>query len=455
MAEIPVPIDTAPSGTDRVTQLKRWLLASIMSLLAAGIVGLIVVQSPDADPSPADELARAQRFVQRTGSAHFEATQESVEKDGEDGLGSTYTDRSRAVGVLEVAGRSQWIEEDGTFAIETLVLDDSVYYREADTRDELGREQWAFTPRSSAVGAAGPIEEGDFASASMTMGAMDASHVIELLRAARKPTRVRAGVIRAEVDVTKLEGFNDAFAFDDVDIPLPKMTVEIHSAPDGRLDQLSVETRMQYPMFDDEEADEATRDATSVTNTIIRFSRWGDPVGIAAPARSDVDPTPGIDEEAVAAFGATPLLAPRAIPNGFQLLSADVIDGDVEDGECPEVGLEYGDGRLMDAYFADAGEEAAYPATLSVTLTPVSCEDFYGAIDEADASPIRLGRRSGQIVRGDVSDEEFGLSIEVIVGATRVNIDSDLPENVVVAAASDLVPFDIAAQPVHRVEPPQ
>lgn len=37
--------------------------------------------------------------------------------------------------------------------------------------------------------------------------------------------------------------------------------------------------------------------------------------------------------------------------------------------------------------------------------------------------------------------------IEVVVGATRVNIFSDLPEVQVIAAAADLVPFDLGTSP--------
>jgi hypothetical protein len=88
-----------------------------------------------------------------------------------------------------------------------------------------------------------------------------------------------------------------------------------------------------------------------------------------------------------------------------------------------------------------------------VELTPAACE-YAGALAEDEGDFIRLGRHTGRIVRGEDPEEEYVTTIEVIVGATRVNVYSDGPEAQAIAAAADLVPFDLAAQPVHHEAPP-
>lgn len=448
MGGIPPVVELGPVRVTRPNRTQRVLVAVCMTLFAGGLVGLVVVQGEDAPESADRELARAQAFVQRARTAHFVGTYESVIEEGKGGLGSTYSDRARASGALEVPYKSRWIDEAGDYVTETVVVEHGSYFREADERAGLGSEQWQYAPRAMDAQDVHSVEEFEFSGAPFVASSFDSPDLTAMLGAAKDPQRVRPGVIKASVDLSEVPGA-EAFPADE-EFPMPKVTVEVHSEDDGRLTRIVLYAEITIPGFD-EEGEESGTDTERV-KIDVQFSRWGEPVDIAAPPRREVDPTPMVDEDDIAAFTATPLLAPRTLPAGFELLTAEVYaeedDEDLE--ECAAVNLEYGNGDELEAFYAEPDDD--YPATLDISLTAASCE--YGEALE-DGSPIRLGRQTGTIARGGGDEFEYATTIEVVMGATRVTITSDLPEKVVVAAASDLVPLDLAAQPVHRVEPPQ
>ena len=453
MGGIPETADVELAATRQPRRAQRALVALTTGLFAAGLIGLVVVHSDgDRPPTPSEELARAQQFIQRARTAHFSGTAEMVTNDGKDGLGSTYTHRSRISGELEIPFKSRWVDESGEYVVEGLVVENGTYFREADDRGALEAERWVFTPRAM-TDEEPPVEGSDFAGAELLAMPFDAPDLSALLRAADVPVRVLPGVVKASIDVKKLDWIQEMY--ETADVPLPTIHIEVHSDQDGRLTRLLLDEKAKYPVFEEDD-DEPTGESESVTKVDLQFSRWGEPVEIAAPSRAQVDPTPDIAEEDIAAFDAMPLLGLETLPSGFELVTAEVYaeSDDEEFGECAEVDLEYGNGAELEAFYADPDEDADYPVTIDVTLTPAAC-DFYGSLED-EGDPIRLGRRSGTIVRSDPDDyEEYATAIEVIVGATRVTIESDLPERAVIAAASDLVPLDLATQPVHRVEPPQ
>jgi hypothetical protein len=70
----------------------------------------------------------------------------------------------------------------------------------------------------------------------------------------------------------------------------------------------------------------------------LTFTDWGTSVEVAAP--NDVDPTPTINEEAIAAYGASALYMPKKLPNGWGLAAADAIPAG-DDIDCDEVLLSY------------------------------------------------------------------------------------------------------------------
>jgi hypothetical protein len=123
------------------------------------------------------------------------------------------------------------------------------------------------------------------------------------------------------------------------------------------------------------------------------------PGGDCRPGADRVDPTPGIDEEAVAAFKAHPLLSPRAVPPGMVLQSVDVFDEEPEFESCAGVHLRYGsrgpqlrDGQLR---------------YLSISLRPASCSEsgmvlYSGPPGEAGPPEVVVvGPYRGELRRSD------------------------------------------------------
>ena len=86
---------------------------------------------------------------------------------------------------------------------------------------------------------------------------------------------------------------------------------------------------------------------------------------IVAPPPEQIDPTPQIDEEELAAFAGTPLVAPAALPTGMALRSVMVLTTEQTLEGCPQVQLAYTD---------DAGE-----AALVIYLLPQDCAEAFDA----------------------------------------------------------------------------
>jgi hypothetical protein len=87
---------------------------------------------------------------------------------------------------------------------------------------------------------------------------------------------------------------------------------------------------------------------------------------IVAPSPELIDPTPYIDEEDLAAFADTPLVAPATPPTGMALRSVLVLSTEQTLEGCPQVQLEYADDTGLDA--------------LVIYLLPQDCaEAFDGA----------------------------------------------------------------------------
>jgi hypothetical protein len=428
---------------------KRILATSTMVLLSAGLVDLAVVGNTKG-VSPATELARVQAFVEQAKSARMTATSTSEQRMGEGELGSSYKDTSRTQGSIALPDRSQWIEEDGISAYETIVVPGAAYYREAESREQLAGEQWVHEAIEPGGAASGDLRP-DLMPVGEVAGAFAAGDLIEMLGAASAPTRVGPHTIRVSIDVNKLQGYEMSVirAAGEPEPAPPVMTAEITSTSEGRLDRLV----MRFNSGTDDEEDGFS------DTTDLRFSDWGAPVTIAAPDAAAIDPTPGIAEADLVAFDATPLFGLRRLPAGWELFGAEVWtseeDADTEAGDCPEVSLSYGSPAEMEAFARamtkltseEQYDEMTMPASIEVSLTPADC-DSWNSLENGD--PITLGGRPARIVRSTNTDEEYATSIQVTVGATRVVIESDGPESATLAAASDVVPFDLATQPVHH-----
>jgi hypothetical protein len=66
-----------------------------------------------------------------------------------------------------------------------------------------------------------------------------------------------------------------------------------------------------------------------------------DPDEVVAPAADEIDPTPWVDEQGLAAFDDTELVVPAAAPTGLALLGAHVLPAGMTLEGCPQVALDY------------------------------------------------------------------------------------------------------------------
>ena len=158
------------------------------------------------------------------------------------------------------------------------------------------------------------------------------------------------------------------------------------------------------------------------------LSDWGEPVQIEAPPEAEIDPTPEIDEEAVANFKDAPLLQPRAIPEGWEQTYATVLEADETEEDCRQVEVDYED--------PDDPEDGY----LYIYELPRACAD----LDPPRRSrPFRAGPNSGWIDE----DDEDGVRAQLVVGATVLQVDTDLDPAVLATVLSQLVPLDLNKPP--------
>jgi hypothetical protein len=440
---------------------RRWpqavLVVASTTLLLASVLALVVGGEP-APLTPARRLARLQAFAQRARSAHFTGDARTVSSTGSAAAGSESSSHEQIVGAMELPDRSQWTVDSGDMAFEALITPSGTYDRQADSLTALSNEQWAYTARRAKAGSdqLGSLPSGHGMASAMGMAtAVDAPELLDILRATRAPVQVDERTIRAEVDATKIPHWDTTGPGAPLQ-PLPTITVELTSAvkDKDRLDRMVLTAK--------EDVDEALLDPsstgpsghrTTITSTLdVRFTRWGERVNFAIPTPDAVDLTPGVAEADVAAFAATPLLGLRRLPAGYELMHAEVTtaekDADPSNGDCAEVGLSYANPADLAAMTDKA--TASVPPSIDVSLTPAAC-DYYDTLTGGTA--VSLGRARGMLVRGKGPDE-YAVQLQILVGATRVRIDSDLPEAQVLAAASDLVRLDLGSQPVHHEPPP-
>ncbi|MGH9216779.1 MAG: hypothetical protein ACRDZS_11025 [Acidimicrobiales bacterium] len=172
----------------------------------------------------------------------------------------------------------------------------------------------------------------------------------------------------------------------------------------------------------------------------IDFSDWGATITITAPAESEIDPTPWLDEEALAEAraGITPV-RPTVLPEGIEMQELYPISADeaaeIDEG-CAQINLVYGPpfdpGVLDDPESID--EAMALDDYLDVYLLPAACAQ------EADDTPFGPGGY------GAVPTRDATGMLEVLVGDTVVRIDTTYEGETLAALVTSIQPFDLDAE---------
>ena len=465
-----------PPAKGRRGRVVLW--CTLVSVIVAAIA---VIALRDPARTPDEDLARVRAFVASSATGRFEATTRSEYGAGPDEPGSRSIDVTQTEGSFAIPGRLHSVDDDGEFVFETIQLGAGMYFRTAEKRSELRDEPWIYSPTTvadlaSGAGALDPVLAGidaaSLTSASSVLGAFGAPFDLpELLGRLDDVRRVSPGALEATTTVRELlpadmvasiekemaelraefeaeEGDEDFSDFE-TDFLDGVVTIRLTHASDGRLDELVIS------------ADTGQGEDRSLDRSALQFSAWGEPVTIDAPSAADVDLTPGIDEDDLAAFAAFPAGAPAAPPAGTVLHNATVTEKDAEIEECNSLHLSYGPPSSSET-------ESSYDERspfLEVTSTEASCESadrlmlgYYGD-DVGEPEALRIGpfdaelRRSQQRDFGDGPDQAI-IHVRFTTGGAVVDAHSNLPEDQVLAAMATHGPLDLASQPVDRSAPP-
>lgn len=349
--------------------------APLVVVLAVVVVTLIVVVGgADSPPSAATALARARRFLEQAESVEYRGAQ-ALEFEDDTTERTTFHEEA----AFPDRSHSLAVYEDSAF--EAIAVDGLLYSRDAADRDALAGAAWA-----EAEGEAGffvlPAPPQDLP---------------ELLAGARRPRLRGRGddttIIRLTVDEIE-----------------PDLLLSV--ADDGRPVSLGYAS-------DDEFVSEVVK---------IEFERWNGDVDIEEPDASDIDPTPLIDDEAVAAYDDAPLYQPRVIPEGWVLDSATVLPdfATTDDGDpCETVML----------FFLEPDDAEGY---LSLYEAPTEC---------VLPRPQRAEDFSAGSNDGWIADEGEFLEGTLIVDGTMLQFDTDLAPEALSVLLGDLVPLDLAKPP--------
>jgi hypothetical protein len=156
----------------------------------------------------------------------------------------------------------------------------------------------------------------------------------------------------------------------------------------------------------------------------LTFVDWGTRVLVATPAADNVDLTPLIEEERIAAYSASSKYMPKTLPNGWGLNEASAIAAG-EDIDCDEVLL---------SYTPEADDPDAY---VDIYEVPTACAG------DLQGEPVQFGP-----YRGILANDDDGTYLEFQIDAkTALQIETNASTDVVERLVEELVPLDLGVTP--------
>lgn len=405
--EEPPPPDPA-SSEEAASSRKRasWLLpAALFVAVAIVATGVTVLLTRDDEATPDELLEAARSHAAASKEVTFEGRLR-VEADDPEGEGGSFIDRVAIEGSARLPDAARYTVEGRGFASEVIALGEVFYTRDAEKLEDLDAKKWAETDlgreddRSGVIRDEGGAQQTDLA---------DPVGLLGTLRAASDPVLVRrsanSATIRAKVDPSR------AYSAD-LAGEVTSASIELTLVAEERIDRALLV---------------AKGDGGSVTAD-YRFTDWGRKVDVAAPPVSDRDPTPGWEEEDIAAFKAAKLFQPRGIPAGWVLDAAGVLPKQFTVEGCDQIELDYTDPEDPDAGY------------LTLYLLPKSCADLDAP---GGSKPFRAGRYTGF-----VEEDRGGALAQIVVGDTVVQAETDLPVDGLTRILADLIPLNLAVAPV-------
>jgi hypothetical protein len=194
--------------------------------------------------------------------------------------------------------------------------------------------------------------------------------------------------------------------------PLPSGSVALKVGPDGVPLSFTLRVESGDDVFDVE----------------VRYSDWNVPRDIVRPGDDEIDRTPWIDEEALAAVPGIQLLRPTALPAGWSLDYADVVSAEDSAEGCQQVELGW-----SPATVATGPADVDTFDHVSLYLLPEACAMRY------DSTPFTVGEFA------PIPSREGEDATEVLIGGTVVQIDSSLTGAQLAELVRSLAPTDVAA----------
>ena len=385
---------------------RRWLLPAVLFVVVAvAAAGVTVLLTRNTDATPEELLEAARTYADTKKDVTFTGRLR-IESEDPEGAGSSIIDRLSIKGSAKLPDTARYVVEGGGFASEVIALGELFYTRDAEKADELDAKKWAETDLGEEDERSGVIrDEGGAGSADLA----DPVGLLGTLRSATDPVLVRrserVSTIRAKVDPEKVYSA-------DLAGEVTSVTIELTLADEERIDRAVLTAKGQG----------------GTVTADYEFTEWGKAVQVAAPPEAERDPTPGLEEEDIAAYKKAKLFQPRGIPAGWILEAAGVLPKQVTVEDCEQVELDYTDPDDPDSGY------------LTLYLLPKSCAD----LDPPRGSqPFKAGRYAGFI-----EEDESGALAQIVVGETVVQAETDLPTDGLARILADLIPLNLALRPV-------
>jgi len=391
---------------------RRQLAVAIAVTLTAGIVSSFVVGGPSDSQRARGALRHARAFARHAKTVHFSATARyEFAAGGRDFSGTTIVVRVSGEGEIEFPERFRILLREGDAGVgETIAIGKKVFQRVGGNSTDVLGAKWVDV--AAAVANAPEVINGsdDAALSFETLPAMlRPSELLNVVRAANTPRLVKHhdGVTTVRAPVGLGHFTTEAKNITNADIEL----AVLDKAPAGSVERVIIRF--------------TGRSLRGSMTYSLRL--WQRPVVITAPAVSQVDATPDIEEEAIAAFKDAPTLQPHGMPAGWVLESASVLSADESDEDCTEVELDYTDPKNE-----DAGYLYLYEFAPSCVKSPPPNR----------ATPFAAGR-----ARGWIEDTDGERVVVMQVGSTMIKVESDLSAADLVTVLSSFGPLTLDKLP--------
>jgi hypothetical protein len=433
------------------------LLAALAVVVVGGLAAAVVLVVGGGDGNPTAQLKAAQAAAGEATSFRFTVSGEMKMSFGTDEAGSDSSVRFTGAG--EWTEKRWHITSDSGFEKSETILDGTTSYdRWSDTEKKLDDQQWQ--KFEQAVPSAQDLadEIGDFSTEANDMpdlgDGFEDSMVVSMasmvyLGTSDEPLLGVTGATDSGAEIGPSGGSfsGDPGGFlaaigrmshpEHLDGPDGVTTLAATLHPTGKLAKA-----FGRPMPDAQvELDVGTDDlptalrfhvaaGKSSSSLEVRFSRWNEPVAITVPSGDQIDSNPAVDEDGFRNLKDLQLVWPTHVPDGWEISVSspdETADMEATDSKCETAELDW------------------YPATdddhyLTLLLRPATC-----ALGE-DPTPFRPGGPGGLPSRPGTLG-----TVEVRVGDTAVDVDTDLQGTQLDAVLSSLAPVDadtlIAAVP--------